>query len=575
MRKLIPLLLLFCLSTGFATERIYNYDINIDLQTDGSMLVTERIDLEIAGINIKRGIYRDFPVNYKDNKGIKYKVSFEVLEASLDGAPVTQALREKGRYMRLYLGSENHLIPHGRHTYVIKYRTNHQLGFFVEYDELYWNAIGPDWAFPIDKARVELNFPQSIAAEKIQTEFYTGKYGSQKQAAKSGSRQSGAWFETTAALAPGDGFTIVASFPKGIYIEPSKAEKIERLLRDNSAILAAVVGFIALLIFMYWAWNKVGRDPPAGTIFPRFEAPGGLSPAAVRYVQQMIFDDKAMSAAIISLAVKGYLRINNQKKEEYSLTKLSPAASAAKLSLGEKAVLAGLFAEQEEIELDNKQHAILAKSKGNLSIALKKEYKEKLFKTNQIYMLPAVGIFVLTFIAMLVLGPAPAYVFLILLVSGIIALIAFAWLLYSPTFAGRKVMDEIEGLKMYLQTAESGRLNRMQSPELTPEVFETFLPYAFALGVENQWSNSFKDVLARALVDPSAKSSNYQPGWYSGYLATGLFNQQDFVNNIGSKLGSQLSTAVTYSSMPPGSSSGAGGGGFSGGGGGGGGGGGW
>jgi len=328
MNKLFLLLLLLWLNTGYGVERIYNYDISIDLQADGSMLVTENIDIEIAGINIKRGIYRDFPVSYKDNKGIKYQVAFDVLETSLDGDPVNSILQEKGRYMRLYLGSKQKMAPTGRHTYSIKYRTNHQLGFFPEQDELYWSAIGPDWAFPIERSRVELSFPVAIAAAQIATEFYTGTYGAREQAASSGSTSGAAWFETTAPLAPGQGFTIVASFPKGIFVEPTNTEKLARLLRDNAAILAAVIGFIALLIYMYWAWNKAGRDPLAGTIFPRYKAPSGLSPAAVRYVQKMNFDDKGFSAAIISLAIKGYLQINNPQKKEYSLLKTQAPVGA-------------------------------------------------------------------------------------------------------------------------------------------------------------------------------------------------------------------------------------------------------
>ncbi len=573
MKKVSLLLLLFWFGSSIAAERIYNYDVSIDLQTDGSMLVTEKIDIEIEGDNIKRGIYRDFPVDYQDTNGIKYKVAFEVLETKLDGEAVNNSTQERGRNIRLYLGNKDKRAPLGRHIYSIKYRTNHQLGFFAEHDELYWTAIGPDWVFPIEKSRVRVNFPVAVAAEQISTEFYTGKFGAQGQAAHSGSTQSGAWFETTAILPPKNGFTIVASFPKGIFAEPTKPEKAERLLRDNAGILAAVIGFIALLLFMFWAWRKVGRDPPAGTIFPRFKAPSGISPAAARYVKQMAFDDKAMSAAIISLAVKGYLQINNPEKKEYSLSKIQPEIGATKLSQGEVAVLVELFAESEEITLDNKQHHILGKAKTALAWALKREYKGKLFKTNGIYILPAVGICILTGLSMLVLGSPPAFVFILLLVLSIVAIIVFAWLLQAPTLSGRRVLDEVEGLQMYLQTAEADRLQRMRSPQLTPEVFETFLPYALALGVENQWSNTFKNSLSQALADPGGEG--YQPNWYNGYLTSGWLGQQSFLDNIGSNLGSQLSTAVTYSSMPPGSSSGAGGGGFSGGGGGGGGGGGW
>ncbi|MEJ2385486.1 MAG: DUF2207 domain-containing protein, partial [Xanthomonadales bacterium] len=135
-----------------------------------------------------------------------------------------------------------------------------------------------------------------------------------------------------------------------------------------------------------------------------------------------------------------------------------------------------------------------------------------------------------------------------------------------PTPAGRGVMDEIEGFRMYLGTAERDRLDRMRSPELTPEVFEAFLPYAYALEVENDWCNPF----AREMPREARDARGYHPAWYSGHLH-GL----GAVHHLGSGFSSSFSGAIASASTPPGSSSGAGGGGFSGGGGGGGGGGGW
>jgi uncharacterized membrane protein len=119
---------------------------------------------------------------------------------------------------------------------------------------------------------------------------------------------------------------------------------------------------------------------------------------------------------------------------------------------------------------------------------------------------------------------------------------------------------------MYLDTAEQDRLERMQSPQLTPEVFETFLPYAFALGVENSWCDRF----AKELPEELEKRGGYQPNWYSG-RSRGL----NTLGHLGSDFNSSFSTAIASASSPPGSSSGSGGGGSSGGGGGGGGGGGW
>ena len=76
--------------------------------------------------------------------------------------------------------------------------------------------------------------------------------------------------------------------------------------------------------------------------------------------------------------------------------------------------------------------------------------------------------------------------------------------------AGRKTMDDIEGFRLYLGTAEEDRLNAMNSPEKTPELFERFLPYAVALDVQNVWAKRFAGVLAAAGATAAATA------WYVG-----------------------------------------------------------
>jgi uncharacterized membrane protein len=142
----------------------------------------------------------------------------------------------------------------------------------------------------------------------------------------------------------------------------------------------------------------------------------------------------------------------------------------------------------------------------------------------------------------------------------------FYHLLKAPTLAGRKIMDQIEGFKLYLSVAEKERLNLLNPPEQTPELFEKYLPYALALDVENAWSEQFAEVLARA----GTETQPYSPIWYSG-SSWDRFNTSRFSDS----LGSSFASAISSSSSAPGSSSGSGGGGFSGGGGGGGGGSGW
>ena len=142
----------------------------------------------------------------------------------------------------------------------------------------------------------------------------------------------------------------------------------------------------------------------------------------------------------------------------------------------------------------------------------------------------------------------------------------FYHLLKAPTLSGRKIMDQIEGFKLYLSVAEKDRLNLLNPPEKTPALFEKYLPFALALDVENAWSEQFSDVLAKA----GTETQPYSPVWYSGH-SWDNFQTSRFSDS----LGGSFAGAISSSSSPPGSSSGSGGGGFSGGGGGGGGGSGW
>ena len=135
----------------------------------------------------------------------------------------------------------------------------------------------------------------------------------------------------------------------------------------------------------------------------------------------------------------------------------------------------------------------------------------------------------------------------------------------APTKEGRAVLDRIAGFKQYLSITERERLDRMNLPQDTPELFERYLPYAIALGVENRWADRFAGVLAAAAAQGSRGF-----GWYAG-SSDPWSNPGRFADSVGSTLASTISSASTA----PGGSSGSGGGGSSGGGGGGGGGGGW
>ena len=604
-------------------ERILSFDSRIAIQPDASLLVTETIRVRAEGREIKRGIYRDFPQLYRGRWGLVQKTGFAVTRALRDGRPETFRVERHENGQRVYLGKSDVLLKTGEYTYELTYRTDRQLGFFSDHDELYWNVTGNGWSFPIDRATATVTLP--VGASVLAQEAYTGPTGSKAREYKSTLTDSGTVeFETTRALAPGEGLTVVVSWPKGFVSAPTLQDRRENLIRDNLGIALAVAGLVMVLGYYILIWLLVGMDPAPGTIVPLYGPPKGFSPAAVRYLVKMGFDHKAFAANLIDLAVKGAVTIE-QEGHEYFVRRKTVACSG--LLPDESQLLGKLVGSCSLLRLEQRNHVTIAAAvkalKTSLSVALEKIY----FVRNFRYWLPGLlfslvplgvslfggqtkpeAVFMLVWLTFWTIGVTVlvsqcyglwrthhwaqalfmtlfAMPFLAgecfglwaltqatsiwvpaLFVIGAVMNGVFYHLLKAPTSAGRKILDEIDGFRMYLAVAEKDRLNLLNPPKKTPELFEMFLPYALALGVEQKWAEQFDEVLAAAGQGGQA----YSPSWYRG-AAWSTVGAAGFA----SSLGSSMSSAIASSSTAPGSSSGGGGGGSSGGGGGGGGGGGW
>ena len=178
----LALWLLACAPPLAAQERIERYDIQVDIQADGSLEVTERIDVRAEGQRIRRGIYRDFPTRYRDRLGNRVVVDFEVLEVLRDGQPEPWFTESIGNGVRLNTGDDGFLPVPARHRYTLRYRTTRQLGFFDAHDELYWNAIGTGWEFPIEAGSVEVRLPRPVPQAQLQLGAYTGVQGARGRA---------------------------------------------------------------------------------------------------------------------------------------------------------------------------------------------------------------------------------------------------------------------------------------------------------------------------------------------------------------------------------------------------------
>ena len=565
------LLLLLCalgLAVGLqADERILDYRSDIRVQPDGALHVTETLRVRAEGKAIRRGIYRDFPTRYRDRYGNRVVVDFTPVSVRRDGGSEPWHTERRSNGVRIYAGSSNRTVEPGIHEYEFVFVTNRQLGFFDQYDELYFNVVGTGWAFPIDRVSVRVILPFELQPAELEANTFLGAYGSNRPGPADWRFDGEGWLmRSDGTLAPGQGMTVSLRWPKGYITEPGALQRAQWFFRDNGGALV-LLGALALVFGWYvWAWRRVGRDPDKGVIIPRYGPPEGLSPAACRYVHSMGFDKEAFTAALVSLAVKGRLKIDEKSKKEFTLERLPDPPDGAALSRGERAVLLALLpVPGTQIEMDNANHETFQAARSALKKALKTEYLGRMFHLNRVYLLPAVLLTIGAAVGALFLYAGPL-VWIAYAVLGLGLHAAFLYLMRAPTPAGRDVMDDIEGFRIYLGTAEQDRLDRMRSPELTPEVFEAFLPYAYALGVENDWCNRF----AREMPREVRQQGTYHPAWYSGRMH-GL----GAVHHLGSSFGHSFTGAIASASTPPGSSSGGGGGGFSGGGGGGGGGGGW
>ena len=569
MKRTLFVFAALCLQmAAHADERILSFESDILVCADGWLEVTETIRVRAEGQQIRRGIYRDFPTRYVGRDGLDRIVDYRPLSLLRNSTREDFHSANLDNGVRTYFGSRDRFLGKGEHTYVYRYRVNRQLGFFAEYDELYWNVTGFGWALPIDRARATVRFDFDVDRDHLDTIAYTGPmYATNEDYRSRVDADGSAVFEATEVLSPVNGLTIVVAWPKGLVAAPTDLDRLGWLLRDNRDLVVVLGGLLALLAYYIPVWRRFGKDPDEGVIVTRYEPPEGYSPASLRYVQQMYYDNKVMTAAIVNLAVKGYLKIVHEDGV-HRLEHRRPGPDAPPLAPGEAELHRALFAGGTSIELDNSNHRILGRAKVAHSQSLKADYNRKYFSGNGLLNIaPALITIVTAVVAIAMRGKTPVVILLFVLLNFAV-LIFFAVIMKRPTLRGRALLDQMLGFKDYLEVAEKDELELRNPPDKTPALFEAYLPYALALGVDQQWSEKFATVLAAA-GDAQTNGQSYRPDWYQG-----RFNTSTLLSST-SGFTSGLNKAISSSVSPPGSSSGSGGGGFSGGGGGGGGGGGW
>ena len=498
--------------------------------------------------HIRRGIYRDFPTRYKDRAGNRVVVGFQMIEVLRDGSPEPWFTETKRNGIRINTGNDDFLPTPAQFTFTLRYRTTRQLGFFDTHDELYWNAIGTGWDFPIESGSVEVRLPQAVPMDRMKAEGYTGAQGQQGQDYDARITEPGmARWLLTRPLAPREGFTVVLSFPKGLVTQPTAMQRWMWLLKDNRGVLIALAGLVALLLFCARRWHRVGRDPKPGVIITRYDPPAGYSPAGLRYMRRMSYDHLRFASDIVDMAVHGYLDIHeggSSKTDGWPACVRVRGADAARLGESQRALAAKLFAGGDEIVLKNTEASRVSGAIMAQVVAITRKLKPRYFIGNGGSLLLGILFsFLVGAVAVAVSAGTGVLALVVLSVLGLAAHIIFAFLLKAPTAEGRKLLDEIEGLRLYLGVAERDELKSLKGPAaaggepaLDAGRYEALLPYAMALEVEQAWTGKFVravgDASARetsAVLVPRARAPGHDGAGQHGFFAGHRAHPRDFL----------------------------------------------
>lgn len=616
-------------------ERILSYASDVTINRDGSLAVVESIRVRAEGNEIRRGIFRDFPTRYQ-REGRTVRVGFTVDGVTRDGQPEPYATENISNGTRVRIGDADTMLPTGEHSYEIRYRTTRQLGFFADYDELYWNATGNGWQFPIDSASVRIRLPQAVQIG--QRSYYTGAQGaSDRNAEVSAEAPGDISFRTTAPLAPYEGLTVAIAWPKGVVAAPPPPTPAQQWLASNGPLGAALAVLAGLAWFFYYAWKRAGRGPDEGTVVPLFEPPDGLSAAETRYVKRMGFDSRCFAAGIVQSAVRGKVRLTETEGGWLSRDKMriDKTGNPADMPVAERDMLNALFAGGDSIEMDKANHVRFRAAQSALQKDYDARHKGNLFLANMHWSI--VGLMLVP-AAMLVVAAAIVAVdpyaersdaFIPLLGVGL-TLLAI-WLVYKARqvatavpkwlFGAGALVALIAAVFVLVMTfallEDADGMGWMFAPLLAlPLVISAF----WWMGAPTKRGRAIMDRIAgfeqylsiteeerfEALHPPEktpelferylpyAIALDVENSWahrFSGVLAaaaadptrqqgsmtwySGSSSPWTNVNGFTAAVGGSLASSVASASTAPGSSSGSGGGGFSGGGGGGGGGGGW
>ena len=553
------LLLLFIPLSLHAYEHITLFQSDITIANNSTILVQETIDVVSEGYQIKRGIVREIPTEYRMWGFFNFNVEFRIKSVVRDGKEISYWTEHASNGIKIYMAKKDSFISLGKHRYVLTYETTRQIGFFEKHDEFYWNVTGNGWRLPINKVIARLHIPNKIPMNAIELWGYTGYQGDKKSNCCYEIEDNVITFVTTKNLYSGEGLTIAVGMPKGYIADLSFPDKIQLFIKDNIVVLFVLLLLFLLLSIMLFFFITIHFKNKSYQITPLFHPPKDMMPSTVGFIASMEFKQTFLSADIIHLAMRDLITI---KKDvfKYGYIFWSTYYVLFNISHEGKKVISNYDAALLKSLFKGKNKIVLINNTITKTLDVCEKYNQKKCNTYVrrlgAFWPIAIGIGIVITFVLSIFYDQLELVFISLIVLTVYFFFIESAKLYTQE--GKQLKEEVDGFKLYLMTAEVHRLQFItEPPKLTPKLYEKYLSYAMVLGVEKLWTKKFE----KLFKDLEIKGTPYS---FHGGIGRDLGNSS-FVNSFSSSISSASST--------PGSSSGSGGGGSSGGGGGGGGGG--
>ncbi len=544
--------------TSFDAE----YTLGKDANNRSTLNVKETLVAQFPDYNQNHGIERAIP-NVYDNHPVNLS---NISVTKQDGSPWNFTTYQNNDNTVLRIGDADRYVQ-GKQYYIIQYSLNDVTKNFPDGDEFYWDINGTEWLQPFATVSATLRLDDALAsALDGRLRCYSGLSGSNESNCTIQNNQNIITAQTTQPLAAAENLSMVVGFAPNTFSE-YVAPPIPWWVWVFVLVIIPIFYIAVPIYLLIWAikrWRKQGRDIIVkSTVVPQYIPPKDSSMPLSDVIIHTSMRPVAVSASIVDLAVRHYLKIYQTKDKDYELEIVSPITS---LRHEESRVVNILFANTEEgtrIKIKDlssvySEVTVLGKEVYDIAIASNLLVDTKGIQ-KKMYLIGGIALVVSLFS------------FNILLLLASIATLLFAAQMPARTQKGVELKTYLDGTKMYMEVAEEERLKALQSPTGAAKVdisdttqlvklYERLLPLAMLYGIEKEWAKQFA----------SLYSQDNQPDWFVGNysaFSTGAF--------IGALNGFGTTAASSFSPPSSSGSSGFSGGGGSGGGGGGGGGGGW